>query len=221
MSNRKAAETLILDTLAKIDDNGPNRGIWAKKFSTMSDEAFEEFINALDSGEQTLHMFVPNQSQHGVDALRNIKIAKELGHDFFERLWLTDERTGKTFLTPKKYLVIDMIVRRQEQTLEKKISIPDHNRTIDDMTGQPTGDSKGSAISFPEFQILTSKDLDRSIEELFKVRGGDEKAFREQNRLILQTGEGSLDTLKQTPTRVRSTESLKCILLAMHMGNSL
>lgn len=219
--NRSDAQALVLDVISDMDNQGPNRGIWEKRFQSMNDEDFEKFIMRIESGEETLHMYVPNQAKFGVDVSRNIDIAGKLGHSFFEQLWLTDPKTGQVYLTPKRYMVLHLPVRRQEQTLDKKISIPDDNRTIDDLTGQPTGASKGSAISFPEMQVLYSKNLDKSLEELFKIRGGDEKAFREHNRLIQQTGEGSLETVAMTPTKVRSTQSLATILKSMHLGNTL
>lgn len=221
MSNRQGAEALILDTIGEMDNGGPNRGIWEQRFSGMSDDDFSVFMDEIESGKQTLHMFVPNQAKHRLDIDRNVRIAKKLGHEFFEQLWLTDPKTGQVMLTPKKYMVIDLPIRRQDQTLEKKISIPDDNRIVDDLTGQPTGASKGSAISFPEFQILYSKNLENSIEELIKVRGGDELKFREHNRLIMQTGEGSLATLRLTPSKVKSTQSLGIILQSMHLGNNI
>lgn len=219
--NRQAAEALILDVISEMDNGGPNRGIWEKRFRGMDDAQFDEFMKDLDSGKQTLHMYVPNKAKHDVDVSRNMEIAEKLGHSFFERIWMTDPKTGQTMLTPLRYMTLALPIRRQEQTLEKKISIPENNRVIDDLTGQPTGASKGSAISFPEFQVLYSKNMDRSLEELFKVRGGDEKAFREHNRLIMQTGEGRLDVVAQTPTKVRSTQSLSIALKGMHMGTTL
>lgn len=219
--NRKAAEELILDVLSDMDDNGPNRGIWEARLREMSDDEFGDFMTRLSNEEAYIHLFVPNQATHGVDVSRNIQIARDLGHEFFTRLRLTDPKTGQEYLTPMKYMVLHLPIRRQEQTLDKKISIPDSNRVVDDLTGQPTGESKGSALSFPELQVLYSKDLTRSIEEVFKVRGGDEKAFREHNRLIAQTGLGSLDVLRETPTTVTSTQSLATIFTGMHLGNTL
>lgn len=220
-ANRQAAEALVLDVIAEMDQNGPNRTIWEKRFRAMNDDQFEDFVKDIESGKQTLHMFVPNKAKHDVSVERNVEIAGKLGHSFFERLWMTDAKTGQVMLTPKRYMVMQLPLRRQEQTLEKKISIPEHNRVVDDLTGQPTGASKGSAISFPEFQVLYSKGMDRSLEELFKVRGGDDKAYREHNRLIMQTGEGRLDVVAQTPTKVRSTQSLATFLKGMHLGNTL
>ncbi len=219
--NRQAAEALILDVIGEMDGGGPNRGIWEKRFRGMNDDDFDKFMSRLESGQETLHMYVPNKAKYDVDISRNMEIAEKLGHSFFERIWMTDPKTNQVMLTPKKYMVVHLPMRRQEQTLDKKISIPDDNRTVDDLTGQPTGASKGSAISFPEFQVLRSKNMDRSLEELFKVRGGDEIAFREHNRLIMQTGEGRLDVVTQMPTKVRSTQTLADALKGMHLSNTL
>lgn len=219
--NRQAAEALILDVIEEADNGGPNRAIMERYFRGMDDAQFAAYIDRLDSRDEMIHLYVPNKAKHDVDISRNLNIAEKLGHSFFERLWMTDPKTGQLMLTPKKYMVIHLPLRRQEQTLDKKISIPENNRVIDDLTGQPTGASKGSAISFPEFQVLHSKNMDRSLEELFKVRGGDEKAFREHNRLIMQTGVGRLDVVAQMPTKVRSTQTLADALKGMHLSNTL
>lgn len=221
MGNRKAAEEFCLNLLSRLDNNGPNRDIMAKRFSKMSDADFEAFVERIEKGEETLHLYVPNKGKHDVSVERNLEIAKEIGHEFFEQVWLTDPVTGQVYLTPQKLLTLHLMIRRQQQTGDKKISVPTHNRTVDDLTGQPTGDSKGASISFPEFQVLFSKNLDKSLEELVKVRGGDEAAFREHNRLIMQTGVGSLAALEGLNGQVKSTQSLGVFLNGMHLGNTL
>jgi hypothetical protein len=117
--------------------------------------------------------------------------------------------------------VVDLVLRRQAQLLVKKISIPEDNKSVDDFTGQPTGKSKGSKISYPETQILAALNLDNNLTELLKFRGGDVKGFDAMNNSISKTGGVSLASIEKLGTRVKSTETLHTLLTCMHIGNTL
>lgn len=221
MGNRKAATALILKYIDKILPGSPNTAIYKKRLEAMSDKEFDAFMTRLESGEEVLSIVMPNLDEHKISVENNLKIAEELGHNFFERLWLTDPLTGKTYLTPVKYLVIDLPLRRQVQMLQKKSSVPEDNRHVDELSGQVTGVSKGSKISFPELQVLFAQGLDSTITELIKFRGGDAKAFNAMNRSILETGGASLEALSRVPTKVKSVVTLSTLLKAMHLDNNL
>lgn len=221
MSRRKEATAFLLKYVDKIVPGGKNKAIWEKRLEAMSDEEFEEFIKRLETGEEIIAIFSPNLSEERLSVERNLKIAEELGHEFFQRLWLTDPQTGQTYLTPIKYLVVDLPLRRQAQTLVSKSSIPEDNRHVDEMSGQPVKPSKGSSLSFPQIQALYAQGADRSIEELIKFRGGDEKAYRALDQAIINSGGASLDALKPFTGKVRSTQTLSTLLLAMHLDNTL
>jgi hypothetical protein len=221
MGNREAATKAILKYIEKIIPGSPNTNMYKELLGNLSDKAFDEYMKKLQSGEETLYMVTPNLADYSVDVQRNIEIAKELGHSFFEKLWLTDPITGQTYLTPVEYFVIDLPLRRQVQLLVKKVSIPEDNKHLDQLTGQPTGPSKGSKISFPELQVLFAQGLDNTISELIKFRGGDEKAYNAMNRSIYATGGVSLANLEKTPTKVKAVTTLSTLLKAMHLDNTL
>lgn len=221
MSNRKAATKELLKYIDKLLPGGENVKIYEEQLAKLTDAQFDAYMTKLESGEETLFLVAPNLSKNRLSVDRNLEIAKELNHNFFERLWLTDPHTGTTYLTPVPYLVVDLPLRRQAQLLNKKISIPDNNSHIDEMTGQATGPSKGSKLSFPELQTLYAQGLDRTIEELIKFRGGDTEAFRQMNAEMIDKGSVSLDALIDKGTRVKSTETLNILLKAMHFDNNL
>lgn len=220
MGNRKAATAELLKWIERLLPGSGNAKIYEDRFKTMSDEEFDAYMSALASGEQVLSLVAPNLAESKLSIERNLQIAKELGHEFFQHLWLTDPVTNVTYRTPKKYLVIDLPLRRQQQLLVKKMSIPDDNRHVDELTGQPTGASAGSKLTFPEVQVLNARGLDRSIEELLKFRGGDVKANQMLTRQIVETGGGSQDAVKRTPTKVKSTVTLGIFLKSMHLDNN-
>lgn len=222
MADRKKVTAFILKNIEKILPGSGNKEYWEEKLSSMSDKAFGEFMDKLASGDETLFINVPNGAKKKLSVSRNVDHARELGHEIFQHLILTEPNTGTKYKTPKKYMVIDLPVRRQAQMLKKKASIPDGSRRIDELTGQAVKPSTGSRLSFPELQALKAQGLNRSIEELIKFRGGDRKAFAAMSRQISELGEVSQDTIKAAiDSAVTSTQTLSAYLLAMHLDNNL
>ena len=221
MGNRKAATAEIIRLVEKLLPNAGNKEYYEKRLGAMTDEQFDQYMQKLESGQETLSLIAPNLHDVKLTVENNLAIAKEIGHEFFEQLWLTDPTTGRVYLTPQKHLVIALPVRRQQQLLVKKIAIPQHNRSSDDLTGQPTGDSHGSSLSFPELQVMYAQGFDRSIEEFIKFRGGDLKALRAMSLQLIETGSANQDSIKRTPTKVKSTETLSTFLKGMHLANTL
>lgn len=219
--NRKKAEEFILKYISKLDKSGNNLTIYKNKFNKMTNKEFDDMMTAIKKGEYVLPLYAPNQGKVKLSSEIAIKIAKELGHNFFERLWLTDNVTGETYLTPIEYMVVDLPWRRQQQLLIKKMSIPSVDMTMDTLTNQVTGDSKGASLSFPELQVLAATGMHKSIEEMIKIRGGDINSYNQFRYSVMNTGTGSLETAGRTEGRVKSTETLSNLLKGMHLDNNL
>lgn len=221
MSNRKSAEDFIIQYIEKLLPGSDNVKIYRDLFSKMDDQQFDVFMKKLETKENRLAIISPNFGKQRLDVQRNLKIAKELGHRFFQRILIEGSGERPTYLTPIEYMVVDLPLRRQAQLLVKKISIPEDNKTVDQLTGQPTGSSKGSKISYPEIQVLAAMSLDNSLLELLKFRGGDIKGFNAMNKMISTTGGVSLDTIERFAGGVESTKTLKAYLTSMHLSNTL
>lgn len=219
--NRKAAEEFILKYIGKILPTSENVAYYTEKFASMSDAQFDTMMDNIENHGFVLPLIAPNLSKDKLDTSRNIKIGEELGHTFFERLKLTDDASGVTYTTPLPYMIVDLPIRRQVQTLSKKMAVPENNNVRDELTDQATGPSKGSGLSFPETQVLVALGMDDLIEELIKVRGGDEAAFNKMNKDIIQTGESSLSDIRLLGTRAKATDTLSAILKGMHLDNNL
>ena len=221
MANRKAAETFILQNIAELTRSTENVDLYKKMFSAMSDEEFDQYMKDLDSGAKWLVIFAPHNLSTAMTTRNNIDLGKKLGHNFFQRIWVGKRGDIPMHLTPVEFLVVDLPVRRQSQLLTKKISIPEHNKAKDLLTGQATGDSKGSKISFPELQMLAAMGLDKCAEELIKYRGGDNQGFRAMNTMMARYGAANLDTLKNYSGGVDSTRLLRTYLTGMMLKNNL
>lgn len=218
--NRKMAEEEALRWVSDIDKSGKSTAALKELFAGMNDAQFSDWIEALENGKDYVPVTIPNLTKHGVTIDNNFKVAEKLGVQFFHQIDLTDPVTGITYRSPQKYLVIHLPVRRQIQTLQNKISIPEDNKHVDDLTDQPTGVSKGSALSFPEILVLYSQGLNSAVEEMIKLRGGDLKAMNFADRMIHESGGVSLQQVESLGTRVKATETLSVLMKGAHLDNN-
>lgn len=219
--NRAAAEAFILKNINALLPDGKNKKIYQDLFASMNDKQFEEFINKLGDESECLAIITPNLADTKLSLERNMKLAEELGHNFFERIWMNDCKDSPPYLSPIPYMIVDLPLRRQAQMLEKKEAIPVDNKSVDDLTGQPSGESGKSKISYPEIQVLTALGLENTLTEFLKVRGGDTGAFNASNESISKTGGVSLKAIESKATGVESTATLKTLLTCMHLSSTL
>lgn len=223
--NRKAAEKVILKVIDSLHPGNPNVAMYQELFDPSSqkyinDRQFDDWMTRLRNKEGALVYVDPPGSKFPLTVERNLELGPEYGIEFFQQIWYQDE-SGEWFLTPNAYLILPFPVRRQAQLLVEKISIPENNHSIDDFTGQVTGDSKGSRISYPELGLLKAFGQKRTIEEFMHWRGGDVKGYRLLNQQIMKTGSGSMNALAPYAGQVTSTRSLKNILFGLHFDNTL
>lgn len=221
MANRVKAETFIHKFIKDLDPSGYNTEKYELIFKEMSDKDFHNWMVGIRDGKQFLVAFKPPFQAKGITLDNNLAIADRYKVKFFHRLIISNDKDMPPYKTPIEHMVLDLPVRRQSQNLIKKISIPDHNKIVDQLTGQATGESKGAKISYPELQILNSMGLDKSLEELFKYRGGDKGGMNAYNTMFMKYGNANLKTLSNYATGVESGKSLKAYLMCMHIRSSI
>lgn len=218
--NRKKAEKELLSCIDAILPGSENTRIYQDLLKGMPDNEFDKWIDDLESGKRYLVIIAPELAAVTLDVERNLDLADKWGHNFYERIWMDPQNGAPSYLSNDTYLVVDLPIKRQAQFLIKKISIPEDNRSIDTFTGQPTGKSKGSKISWPELQILAALGgFDETIDEFFKYRGGDLQGFNVMNNMIANTGGVSLNAISSLGTKVKAVQSLSTLLTSMHISN--
>ena len=222
-ANRKKTEEFILSYIGKlIKGKQTNVELYKELFKSMSDKDFEQFMLDLRDEKRTLSVTIPNdnseKTEYKVDIKNNIKLAKELGFEMFQKLVVgaTEEIPGH--ITPNKHMIIKLPVRRVAQLVTKKISIPSDNLHIDSSSGQVTGVSKGSKLTNPELQILVGLGLGASIRELMKVRGGDLGAGAAMSGMLIKHGSVSQQNIEPYATDVVSKDTLRAYLNGMHIS---
>lgn len=219
--DRKKAEAQILADLEAISPGCVDVELYQKYFASMNDKAFEAFMLRLKDGSEWLTLTVPNAGKNKLDIERNVKLGDKWGHDFWSQIWFPADGEVSRYLTPEKYLVIKVPVRIASQRIAKKMSIPKHQRVINSITGQPTGDSKGAGFSAPELRLCVAMGLNKSSVELMKYRGGDLRGWAALNASLNRFGEARQDQLEHFASGVVSTATLKTYLTCAHLANTL
>jgi hypothetical protein len=219
----KKKKQLIIDYICSVcdimDPSKLNSKRYHRLLDSMSDKEFDQWMHYVKEGKWKIHIVAPNL----VVTLKNensLKAADKVKCKLFHRLWMTDDSTGRQYLTDNEYLVLNLPVRRQQQFLDEKMSVPDNDKQIDGLTGQVTGDSKSSAVTNPEIQILAARGLDATLEEFVNVRGGNIAAYSDFKRQAEETGEIKLNSLDQN-TRSRVAVVGQVLLRSMMIENNI
>jgi hypothetical protein len=76
-------------------------------------------------------------------------------------------------------------------------------------------------MSYPETIILAANNLDNTLNEFLKFRGGDLKGFTAMNKSIAKTGGVSLKAIEPYSSGVESSRYLKTLLNSMHLQTTL
>lgn len=218
---RKEIQEDILFLAKRITPGGENHRMYTELFAKMSDDQFKLFWNGIhDSG------FIPfvvdnfNQKEM-IDYDGIVQLAKELNIPLEQRIIMTDPDSGLEFMTPETAVVGYAETRKQRQLQAKKFGASKHDHSIEDLTGQPTGDSKAGGISNPEIQVLLSLGLKTMAKELADVRGGDIGAYRAYKSDILEGGETTTQSALERGTGVKSLQTAHWFLRGQLLDNNL
>lgn len=219
--NRQAAEAFLFNFLKEMHASPCNEEIYRTRFKEMSDAEFDDYMGRLARGEAFLTLTEPNLTGSRISTENNVRVAKKLfNHEFFQHLNVKED-DGFEYQTPIKFMVIPLPWRRAAQTRVKKNSVPPHSRTIDAMTGQVTGESKGAAVSYPELQLGLAMGAENTMQEFMRIRGGDVKANQAMKASLAKYGRVSLETLSMYGQGATVARVAKAYLIAMHLKNNL
>ena len=203
----------IVKTISLLEpqENGKK---WLEKLNAMTDEQFDFFMTALKEEKEVLSIDVPNMKI--ILKYENCrKAADHLGIDFFHHLRIKDPITKIEFVTPQKYLVLELPIRRLQQTVYEKMSIPVDDKKIDGLTGQVTGDDRACSITYPEIQALKAQGFKEVLNELVVARGGNINAYAKLKQDLEDLGESDLKNVIDPNSISRSTMMLDVLLASM------
>lgn len=215
-ANIKEGISAAKEWLDDIDLSGRSTQFFLEQIEGMSPEKIESWVQQLEAEQDYLSVIMQFNDNKSITYENNIKVAKKRGVVIFQRHWYVDPKTKQEVLCPVVRPVYLMPVRRQIETIEYKISYSASNMKVDAHTGQVIGNDQASRISYPELMVVYSQELNWSLVEFMKYRGGDVKGRVEFNNLLRTTGDVSMENLLRTKTTVKSSETLQIYFLAMH-----
>lgn len=216
VSDRKQATIVGKEWIDDIDRSGRSGQFFLEQVEKLSDAELEAWVVQLENEQDYLSVVMQFNDTESITYENNIIVAKKRGVPIFQRIWYTDPSTGQEVLGPELRPVYLLPVKRQIETIEYKISYSSSNMKVDAHTGQVIGDDQASRISYPELMVVYSKQLNWSLVEFMKYRGGDVKGRVEFNNLLRTTGDVAMENLLRTKTVVKSSETLQIYFLAMH-----
>ena len=186
-AKRKEIEAYILKYIAEMDKSGNNTKKYQDMFKNMDDKSFDTWMKNLRDHKDVLIFWIPAMKVNPkVSDL--LAVCKKLNINLFHRLKLWDPPTQSYYLTPLKFLVVDIPCRRMSQYVDHKLSVPEGDSKIDLLTGQVMKPDQAGSISQTEIQALYARGLTKTIKELLKYRGGDVTAFAEYKRQLEEQG---------------------------------
>lgn len=221
-SRRKEVEEFVLKYIGKITNNNEqNLQLYKDLFKRMNNDQFDKFMNRLKNNEIHFSVIVPPGNSVDINVKNNLKIAPELGVEFYQRLKHSPRGDIPGFTSNEERLIIKLPIKRASQILTKKISVQENSLNRDTLTGQVTGNSRACKLTYPEIQILSGYGLKDVLIELLKSRGGDQGEGNAMDAMLLKLGRADQQTLRRYSTGVRSTKTLKSFLLSMHIRSTL
>lgn len=222
MTNLKAFEKVIIDTVTAVDPSGRTTKVYQDIFKKLTDAQKHQLVKDLKEGKAKLFVMDPPLMGSKITFSNNRAVAKKMfGYDYYKAIQYPAKHGAPAFTTPTKHLHLDLMCRRQAQMLLDKISVSGGKQSVDNLTGAPSSTAKTSRLSFPELQLLKAHGLDNAIKELYTIRGGDMGGFRGFQDQLLNTGTTSLNSLEAVRTGVKSKESAGNFLRAAHLRHNL
>lgn len=221
MKHRSEIEEEILTFAKRMTPGGGSHLVYKALFKKMNDEQFKAFWNGI-CDSNFIPVFVNNfDNKEMIDYDDVCLFAKELNIPLEQQLVITDPDSGLQYTTPETAIVGYAEMRKQRQLQAKKFGASKHDQETEDLTGQPTGDSKAGGISSPEIRVLLSLGLKTTAKELFDVRGGDTKAYRAYKSDILTTGETTTQSSLKRGSGVKSLQTAHFLLRGRLLDNNL
>lgn len=217
---RKEVQDFVIKIIKTQDPSGYNVKVYEEFFSNLSDESFDLWMKALKENKNAKMKLLVPPFKVVLDTEACFKTAKLLDVKILERLKLWDPIGKRYCVTPEEYYVVKLPVRRLKQYLMDGLSVPDSDKRLNPLTDQVVKPDKGSAISYPQAQMIAEKGLTTTLHELITIRGGDLQAYQKMKAEIEENGSSDTSVMEGTQG-VKSVQTLRSLLNALHLETNL
>lgn len=220
-SKRNIIEQGILEFVKEVTPGGGNHRIYSVLFKKMSDAQFYNFWDAVKK-HGYIPIFLDNFDQKEMVDYDHMKTLSDRWKIPIEQqVNFVDPDTGIAHTTPNTAVVGIVEVAKQRQVVIKKMGAAKHDFDVDDLTGQPVGDSQGAGISNPENNVLVALGLTTMARELSAVKGGDIGAYRQYKSDLISSGTASVQGSLQAGSGAKSLQTASWLLYGRHLGSDI
>jgi len=222
MGNRKAFLNEFIDTFKAIILNPDvlkvNVDLLTNLINGFTDAEMDKFVDDIEAG----HIVVPLIAPDGSGAIsyeNNLKVVEGRSIKMFKRIKTTTN--GESVMSSIPWMVAEVTGRKPIQLLDKKRSVPLDDRSRSTITGQVTNASKSMSITAPEISLMLANGMYKSIIELTRYRGGDEKASLVMKAMASHGIDINQETLAKYSNGPEVNNALKQFLLAMQLDSNI
>ena len=214
---RKEIEKGILDFVKEVTPGGGNHRIYTSIFKRLDDKQFETFWNQIVE-RCYIPIFLDNfDPKEMVDYAKLKELSEKWDIPLEQQVSFMDPDTGIRHLTPQKAMVGIVEIAKQRQIIVKKMGVAKHDFDVEDLTGQPVGDSKGAGVSNPENNIFVALGLTTMAKELASVKGGDLDAYRQYKSDLVSSGTTTTKGSLEAGSGVKSLQTADWLLKGRHL----
>ena len=226
MAIKKALSDLYrrVNALRPTKDGSDNDNVKYLKslFEGKTDKEITELAKTIKEKGMIIPYIAPNFDDKNECKMEDIiAVGKELGYETHQNVWITEE-DGISYQMPIKHLVGMLYVRRQNQTAMHSAGYADIGNTINTLTGQVTGNSKVTRISFPELTLIAQyPHMEPVMQEFMQFRGGDVKARRYLKWSIANTGYADHKMIDSMGSSARIVSTLNMFLIGASLNSTI
>lgn len=221
MANRNAFIKYVVEQFTQLGNHGNSAELVKEWLTNLSDVEFEQLVSDIEAGKTYLTYVVPNDLKNKISLEEWIKFGESIGAPHYSTVIEEDPSSGQVFESNETHWIAFMPQRSQIQHVDDKKSVAEDSNKRDLFTGQVTGESKGSAVSAPQFASILSRNCVATALEFAKFRGGDIDAGREFNKSLIEGGEAHIEPLLNMASKPTVTYSISAYLNGMHLANNL
>lgn len=218
--NRKKAEEHLLTYMGRLTKGGYNQRIYEGLFKKFNDSQFDAFVQKVEEGRPLSIWFSNFDREEMLDWDNLLQMCEDYGYNPEQHLIVYDTDTGARTVTPVKYIVGNVEVRKQRQHFFKKFGASKDDSQVDDLTGQVISQSQAASLSAPEVGVLMELGLNTTAHELYNVKGGDVGALKAYKNDLISTGKTTAIGSMRQGTGVKSLRTAQSFLRGRMLDNN-
>jgi hypothetical protein len=220
MGNKAAFIKVVVEQFRLLPSPIDNPKLVKEWLERLTDKEFDEFVTRIEEGKDFLTFIIDNFDVRFTQGQLK-KAAEDIGAPVFSKVVEEDLATGLVRTSNETHWIAFQPKRRQIQDVDDKRSTASDSNTRDIMTGQVTGDSKGSAIAVGQLSAILARNCTSTATEFSRLRGGDVAAGAVFTRYLSETGGASIEAIGKINSCPTVNETLSSYLNSIHIANNI